>query len=372
MPMLSIWDSGHKGPDYRFFDRSISEFFHIGGTAVFCHLYIGPYQQQYAMTNSDGTTVPPYDPTAPQQSTNGGTTTIQDVLFLENRDRKYSDVVYELRGVYNIGELDFDLKQFGLFLQTDNLFIEFHLNDMTAQLGRRLMPGDVLELPHRRDDTLDINAPAINAFYVIQDAVRAATGYSATWFPHIWRVKVTPMPASQEFQDILDMQALDPLGFEQGTTIGDLMSTIGVDMAIDEAVVDAAKANVSKRYFDTRQFWIVTPEASGHGSYPWIFAGDGIPPNGAALLDTGTRFPDVPLQGDYYLRTDYHPATLFMYDANAWRMQEQDIRQQDWTAANNTLLAFIQESGTSVFEDGTSSPTRINLSQAVKPRADFP
>ena len=370
LPRLSLWDSGRKSADYRFIDRSISEYFGIGGTAVLCHLYIGPYQQTTPMLNRDGSTVPAYDPNnPPPQPVTGDMTTIEDVLFLENRDRKYSDTVYEMRGIYNMSDLDFDLRQFGMFLQTNDLFVEFHLNDMELQLGRRLYPGDVLELPHRRDNTIDLDAPAINAFYVIQDAVRASSGYSSTWFPHIWRCKLSPMPASQEFSDILSQQATNPLGFDQGT-IGSLMSTIGIDLGIDEAVVDQAKADVGGRYFETQQFWMIVPEA-GSDSYPWVFAGDGIPPNGAIPLGTGTRFPDAPLQNDYYLRTDYHPATLFMYDRGAWRMQEQDIRQKDWTAANNLLRSFINESGTSVFEDGTSAPTRVALSKAVKPRADF-
>jgi len=179
------------------------------------------------------------------------------------------------------------------------------------------------------------------------------------------------MPASQEYQDILNQQALNPLGFDEGK-IGDLMSTIGNDLAINEQVVEDAKASVKKRYFETQQFWMITPEASGHGSYPWVFCGDGIPPNGAVLLGTGHRFPESPLQGDYYLRTDYKPATLFMFDAKAWRMQEQDIRMQDWTAAHSLLLSFINSGEEqTTLDDGTTIPTRVYLSQAVKPRADF-
>jgi hypothetical protein len=369
MPRLSIWDSGRKSADYRFIDRSISEFFGIGGTAVWVHLYLGPYQQEYPMTSPDGTTVPAFDPDHPLTVTSTNNT-IQDVLFLENRDRHYADDVYELRGVYNVNDLDYDLRQFGLFLQSDTLWIEFHLNDMVEQLGRRIMPGDVLELPHRRDDTITLDAKAMNKYYVVEDASRAANGYSATWFPHIWRVRVAPMPASQEYQDILNQQSKNPLGLDEGK-IGDLISTMGNDLAINEQVVEDAKANVKKRYFETRQFWMVTPEASGHGSYPWVFCGDGIPPNGAIPLGTGHRFPESPLQGDYYLRTDYKPATLFMWDAGAWRMQEQDIRGPDWTAAHNLLLSFINDTNTVTFEDGTTGPERVYLSQAVKPRADF-
>jgi hypothetical protein len=213
-----------------------------------------------------------------------------------------------------------------------------------------------------------MNASAINKFYVVEDASRPAGGYSATWWPHMWRVKCSPMPASQEFQDILNQQAQNPLGFDQGT-IGSLMSTIATELGIDEAVVDQAKIDVPARYFDTRQFWMVVPEA-GSNDYPWVFAGDGIPPNGAVPLGSGTRFPDGPSEGDYYLRTDYRPATLFMFHNNAWRMQEQDFRQKDWSAAHRLLESFIGNTTVSIFPDYTA-PEQVNLSRAIKPRADF-
>lgn len=321
------------------------------------------------MLNRDGTTVPAYDPNnPPPQPVVGNVSSIQDVLFLENRDRKYSDVVYELRGVYNLNDIDFNLTQFGLFLQSDTTFISFHLNDMISLLGRRLMAGDVLELPHRRDDTLDMDAPAINKFYVVEDAARSAEGWSAVWWPHIWRVKCSPMTASPEMADILNKQAQNPLGLDQGT-IGSLMSTMATELGIDEAVVDQAKIDVPRRYFKTQQLWMVVPEADSK-DYPWVFAGDGIPPNGAVLLDAGTRFPDAPNDGDYYLRTDYRPSTLFMFQSGAWRMQEQDFRQKDWSAAHRLLLNFINNTNVSTFPDYTA-PERVNLSKAIKPRADF-
>ena len=59
--------------------------------------------------------------------------------------------VYQLRGIYNVQDIDFDLTQFGLFLANDTLFINFHMNDMIDTLGRKLMSGDVLELPHLKD-----------------------------------------------------------------------------------------------------------------------------------------------------------------------------------------------------------------------------
>ena len=60
-----------------------------------------------------------------------------------------------------------------------------------------------------------------------------------------------------------------------------------------------------------------------------------------------------------------------MYDAGRWRIQKQDFRSADWTAAHRLLPDFIQETGTSSFTDGTSAPTKVALSKSVKPHADF-
>lgn len=353
MPKISLWNSGRKSADYRFIDRQISEFFGASGTAVYCHKYLGPHDQ-----TEDGS------------QPNLNETSIQDVLFLENRDRKYSAEVYELRGVYNVQDNDLDLRQFGLFLTGDTLFIEFHLNDMLNLLGRKLMPGDVLELPHQRDDALlDPDAKAINKFYVVEDATRASDGYSSTWWPHIWRVKVAPMAAAQEYADILDKQAQNPLGFDQGR-IGDLMSVIGKELAINEQIVEDAKANVHRRNFETRQYWVVPGEETG-GQNPWIFAGDGDPPNGAILVGSGTSFPKNANEGDYYLRTDYQPHALFRRTNEAWRIQELDYRLTDWSAAHRVLHDFINNSKTTTFRDGTTAPIKQPLYKTVKPSADF-
>ncbi len=350
MPRLSIWQGGNKGEDYRFIDRSISEWFGISGTAVLVHLYQGTYGQ-----GEDADDKP--------------ITELQDFLFGENRDRKYSKEVFETRGIYNVADVDFDLRQFGMFLTHDSLFIEFHLNDVIAQLGRKFLTGDVLELPHLRDDAVLDDGAAINKFYVVEDVNRASTGYSPTWYPHVLRVKCTPMAAAEEYRDILNKQATDPLGYDTGL-IADLMSTIGREQNINEEVVDAAKANVTGRNFQTQHFYVVPGDETGKQN-PWVFAGDGVPPNGAALVGSGNRFPDDPDEGDYYLRLDYSPHRLFRRVANRWRMQEIDYREATWSAASRLLKSFINNENEWTAEDGTEMREKQGLHVAIKPRADL-
>jgi len=126
-------------------------------------------------------------------------------LFLENRDRSYDPNIYRLRGHYNVQNLDFDLSQFGLFLNNDIIFITVHYNDMIDIIGRKLMVGDVLELPHLLDyNPLKEDIPtALKRFYQITDSNYASEGFSQTWFPHLWRIKCEPLVDSQEFSQIL-------------------------------------------------------------------------------------------------------------------------------------------------------------------------
>ena len=78
MPRLSLWNPV-KGNDYNFIDRVVGEHIFAGGTGVHVHKYLGVHSED------DGK-----DPTRPNP--NAGTNDevfIQDLLFLENRDRKY-------------------------------------------------------------------------------------------------------------------------------------------------------------------------------------------------------------------------------------------------------------------------------------------
>ena len=110
MPRLSLYKP-EKSADYRFIDRNINESFQVGGTDIFIHKYEGPVDP-----GADKST-----PSQPYGTNDIPETKIQDLLFLENRDRKYSDDVYVIRGIYNVQDLDFDLSQFGMFLQNDTI-----------------------------------------------------------------------------------------------------------------------------------------------------------------------------------------------------------------------------------------------------------
>ena len=269
---------------------------------------------------------------------------------MENRDRKYDPDIYELRGVYNVSDNDFDLTQFGLFLTNDTLFITFHMNDMVERLGRRLMPGDVLELPHLRDDLLlSYERDAINKFYVVQDAARGSEGFSQTWFPHIWRVKVAPLTDTQEYADILG-SADDPDSLKND------ISTYKTEINISDAIVESAeKANPDNLPLTEHLFGRdETPETYEHGE----------------TLQTGDQFPVAPNDGDYFVRTDFKPQRLFVFRGSRWHRLYDNVMEKTWSDRTYNAAEFINNDNTTVVGN-QENPEKQPLSKVIKPKEDF-
>jgi hypothetical protein len=260
MPRLSLWRE-HKGNDYKFLDRRISEMFTVGGTGIVLHKYLGTDS-----TNA-GT-----DVTKPAYGTQSELN-IQDLLFVENRDRKYDTSIYTLRGIYQKQDQDFDLSQFGLFLAAGTQFMTFHLNDIVETIGRKIIAGDVLELMHLKDyHSLDQSVPfAIKRYYVVTDASWAAEGFSPTWYPHLWRVKLQPLVDSQEYKDILNKISADsdPFTANANTSpLSDIVSTYNKYLDINEAVIAQAEIELPRSGYNTANLYIVNRNIDGQIGSP--------------------------------------------------------------------------------------------------------
>lgn len=369
MPRLSLWKDGKHTNDYKFFDRRISEMFTIGGTGIHIHKYLGP---QTSSAPSTDVTRPNY---ATQSEMN-----IQDLLFLENRDRKYDTSVYNMRGIYQVSDNDFDLSQFGLFLQTGTLFMTFHLNDMIQTLGRKLMNGDVLELMHLIDyETLNQDLPAaLKRYFVVSDATRASEGYSATWFPHLWRVKLNPLVDSQEYKDILkNIKTVDTNGDGEldSTPLGELLSTYNNYLNVNQSIIEQAEAELPKSGYNVDDLF---NKYQNDGSSPTTstrgyLTGDGIAPNGLPVV-SGIAFTTSPNVGDYCLRLDYLPNRLFRFDGKRWIKIEDAVRTNLTAGAadNNTLRnSFISNTNTFVDVNGNIHNQKQNLNDVLRPKSDY-
>lgn len=349
MPRLSLW-SPRKGNDYTFIDNLIRAQFHHGGTGVFVHKYIGTHDQGDVN-----------DATQPNYIADGHSDVpeidIQDILFLENRDRKYDDAVFDIRGVYNLQDNDFDLSQFGVFLTNDTIFMTFHINEMIEIIGRKLIPGDVLELPHLADDTaLDNSSGALRKFYVIEDSSRSSDGFDPGWWPHIWRIKAVPLQDTVEYRDILG-------DADQEDSLKNLMSTYNKEVLISDTILEQADSAVPSRGVDIAHLFIdeetFQPGIAGH---------DGIPTN-ANPVSAGVTFPQGAVDGDYFLRTDYVPNRLYKKSGDKWIKIEDDLRNI-WSATSQVVNSFVNNTNTLTI-DGVEVDSQQSLTNIIKPKADF-
>ena len=433
MPRLSLYRP-NRTKDYQFLDRTISEMYTVGGLDIYVHKYMGP---QVGDVGDNDATLPVYDTQNPLF--------VEDLLLGENRDRAYDPDIFIMRGVYRVQDIDFDLTQFGLFLNNDTLFITFHYNDMIDTFGRKLMSGDVLEFPNLKDyNPLDTTlAKALPRYYVIQDASFASEGFSVTWLPHLWRVKATPLVNAQEYKQIIDEPFMPPNIWDPGNfyptgetvqdgnlfyqslkpvppgtpitdteywapvtpdTVGDKDSTRPKDLAINDAILTQAYAEVPLSGYDTVKFYIlptysdnqpagyygsgltadmtaptvdgtqpgegITPRADGYTL--GYLTGDGIAPNGLPVTP-GVNFPANPVLGDYALRLDYYPNRLFRYDGKSWIKIEEKVRTDMFFAnpgAETQRASFVNNTYTVATTDMGNIPSRQSLSEILKPNAD--
>ena len=326
MPRLSLYRP-QKGNDYKFIDKTIWEMFQVGGTDVLVHKYLGP-----------DTAVQGNTPSTPTYNTDDPFN-IQDLLFLENRDRKYDPDIYLLRGVYNLSDIDFNLSQFGLFLQNDTIFITFHITDTVEKIGRKIIAGDVIELPHLTDEyALNDLQYALKRFYVIEEVSRAAEGFSVTWYPHLYRAKCKPLVDSQEYKQILDgiantdsfrgtynadityypgdiitgangvkyevLQEVTGIAPPNTTyyaiadTLKDIISTYNKEMQITSAVLNQAEADAPKSGYDTSKFYTLQRAEDGTAELASVDAIE-------ITVDTETQATDI--DGNLLYDTDGNP-----------------------------------------------------------------
>lgn len=398
MPRLSLYKS-EKGPDFKFIDRAVGEQFQIGGTDVYIHKYLGPQDP------ADGESTP----STPTNIKNIPELGIQDLLFMENRDRKYSEDVYIARGIYTLSDIDFNLSQFGLFLQNDTIMLMFHLRGIVDILGRKIMSGDVIELPHLKDEyALDESDAALKRFYVVQDVSRPSVGYSPTWYPHLVRCKCVPIVNSQEFEEILGKPLLDADGNDTGQTLKDLMSTYQLSLEINDQILEQANLDAPLSGYDTRSLYVLPLREDGlldvadasninedasidnasfdasivlqspnRNIYVGYLTGDSIPPNGAPY-SYGDTFPVMPVFGEFYLRTDYMPNRLFRFDGKRWTKFEDNVRMTLNNYGNTDTDKPVRQTQKTGFINNINTATiagkiveeRQALSKALRPKAD--
>jgi hypothetical protein len=224
---------------------------------------------------------------------------------------------------------------------------------------------------------------------------RASEGFSVTWFPHLYRLKLKKITAGQQYADILNQVATDVNGDPDpgGTTLKDLLSTYNQEIAVNNSVLSEAEANAKQSGYETRQFYTLAVDEKGRASlqtadeteldasnasynasstenrpqrtgYSGYLVGDGFPSNGYDF-GHGIQFPEMPGKDDFFLRTDFLPNRLFRFDGIRWIKVEDAVRM-NLTNEDPTRAIDLTNPSRQTLKTGFINNSTYIYDQAVK------
>lgn len=300
---------------------------------------------------------------------------IQDRIFLENRDRKYSKEPVLTKGTYTPVEYQGFLSKIGMnsMFNREQYLLEFSFQQIIRLIGRPLVIGDILQLPSETFYTPKLR-PTLK-YLEVTNVSWSSTGFTPHWVPTLLRVVAEPVMASQETQDVLgklteDVDSTGRSDINDGVRnkkyqdISDITQSVAADANTAVPQRGQDYANVPKLSNELRD-WIegnipgVDPDKLDRQRPVW--ATDALPPNGEPFTE-GDKWPDKPKNGDYHRLTftsvDQNlPANLYRYSEakKRWIFLETDQRKKAWTDTKPTLSEFLKNPS-----DDTETRSAVN------------
>lgn len=334
-----VGGSDHYGNPgkYSAFVRELTEpLFTISG--VHCHVY--RYQGTFNQTrnavgikhDTEGTDLPGTDI--------GSFMDIQDPILGENRDRSYNfEEIPIIKGIYQVSQSELELLRFG-FKSNETLSMEFHQGQVERELGRRMMEGDVIELPHLREVGFD--GRAANRWYEVKEITWSPGGYDLAYGRHVVGVILQPLRHQQEFLDLFEN-----VKDQYGRTLEEQISNKKQALGITETLQGMAEEQVSTTWWDTTIMWF-DPDHPDRKPYRWT--DDGTPPNGEPVIQ-GDSFPSDARDGTWFLRVDLLPNRLYRKVNDRWKLYEVDNKREwqsyFWTTNLRSFMSDRSDTDTS-------------------------
>jgi hypothetical protein len=359
-----MWKKGRTN-DYKFIDSAIAEQYNIGGVDMWLYAYVGPKQVANNTDLSYGGDYYGSDSTV--------VSSIGDLIFGDTPNRNYNLEAITLSCVYQVQEATPDLKIPGLFFNFNTMDITIHYNTMMQRLGRKIMPGDVIELPNLRDFDVLGKDSGLNRFYVVQDGFRTSEGYSVTWQHHIYKLRVKPLTDSPEYSDLLDNNNYpddpdDPNNGNGNTNDGSSdNSSYGNEMDIMNRIIMQADDEVPYIHYTNEHLFDDRPDTVDLSKY--MLNGYELPEEPANKMyflkktypvlkelsnDTwisvevkhGTVFPRKPMDGDFFFKeneADVTGFTLYQYDKSSKKWLNCDVEYTTGNTAPQGVEDFYIE-----------------------------
>lgn len=246
------------------------------------------------------------------------TNNIQDLIFLENRDRDYSNDSVLIKGYYDLIDITSELTKFGIELPNQAYNITMNFNQCVSLLGRPIIIGDILELPSEQQyNTL---LEPVKKWLEVTDVGWDVTGYTPGWKPTLLKIIAQPAFASQETQDIfgdLSENVVDQTGlmdvshgnnpnWQDYTDVNVTVTNMAKEM-VPELGAEGSSHIREWEEDEIKAFDEQTPEGSdsltkiGLNS-TGLYVEDGMPPNNLPYTE-GDAFPTNKKHGDYHRLT---------------------------------------------------------------------
>lgn len=330
-----MWKKG-RTTDYSFIDRNIAEQYNIGGVDMWLYAYVGPK----SVNSGD-------DITLQSGKSQLDISSIGDIIFGESAHREYNLEAITLSAVYQVQEATPDLKMPGIFFNFNTMDITVHYNTMMSRVGRKIMPGDVIELPNLRDFDVIGKDSGLNRFYVVQDSFRTSEGYSVTWQHHIFKLRVKPLTDSPEYSDItggnnnFPDDPNDPNnGNGNSSSGGSENSNYDNEMDIMNKIIMQADDEVPYIHWTNEHIYDDRTDI-------WDLS---------RVILNGYEFPDDPSPNMFFIKKTY--PILYELDGNSWhivdvkygstvpkRPKDGDFffKEEDVDVSGFTLLQYNQE-----------------------------
>ena len=237
---------------------------------------------------------------------------VQDIFFLENRDRDYAQASETIRCQYTPFDPLGDMGKFG-FNILDQYAFTCAFSSMVEKLGRPIIIGDILEVCP--EAAYDQNMNIVKKYLEVTDAGWSAEGYSPGWTPLIYRFTAQQLIPSQEHRDIINTVSAQKYSIDDSDFFSGINQVITGTVTSSENIEQMAKDAVPESGSDGG-----TTIASGQSTYAIgkeeklnsydgrdLYIEDAIPPDGAPY-EEGYKLPDMDsCQDGQYYRLIYSP-----------------------------------------------------------------
>lgn len=282
---------------------------------------------------------------------------IQDTLYMENRDRDYANASIQLKAAYTPFDGMQDLSKYG-FQVADIWTFTTGFARMVQLLGRPIVVGDVVELPSELQ--YDHNLRPVRRFLEVKDVGWAGEGFTTAWRPVLYRFTAEQLVPSQEHRDILGTADTQKYVVDDGSFFDGIEQIQTYPLTVTEANHAEAVKAVPEKGVNMREAASGTNRFKQPGSYDGVgpYVQDGLPPDGQPYTE-GFKLPDVSGAVDgAFFRLNYDPALalaarLYKFSAvkNSWIFIEQD-RRGERTAHTPSQLKILNSSDRRSLRDG--------------------